>query len=178
METRLTLLLLVLLLFYACSSRSNKDIVQNIDSSSKNRKNVDTLIQKRLSGKELFETIKDTLHKKSIDYKTLLNSKWEFLIANNCINTIQFFENNTGKNIDCEIEELYEIKYKIIDDTLYIEEYTIPHVDNPEGKKLKSRDDIYVYNGHSLIMIGSTMHNIGGKSWTPKIRTVIEYKRK
>jgi hypothetical protein len=176
METRLILYLTVLFFIAACSNSGNKDIVQNCDSSQNT--DVQIPIQKKIFGEDLFEKIKDTLRIKSLDYETLINSKWEFHIADNCINEFHFNQKNIGKITDCEIEETFEIKYKIIDDTLFVEEYSIPHVDNPEGKMIKSRDDIYVYNGHSLIMVGSTMYNIGGKSWTPKIKAIIEYRRK
>lgn len=76
------------------------------------------------------------------------------------------------------MEEDYQMTYRVEGNKIFISEYDIPHVDNQKRKKIKSRDDTYVYNGQSLIMVDSKMYNIGGLEWTPKIEVVINYDRK
>ena len=141
-------------------------------------KNETALLIKKteLTGQELFNSILDTISLKHLDAEILTKSRWKFNPFENCISYYSFKENGIGELYSCEREWKYEIKYQILNDTLLIEEFDNPTEDNPENKIVKVRDDKFIYNGKSLILIGSTLYNMGGISWTPDIELVIEYK--
>jgi hypothetical protein len=128
-----------------------------------------------LVGIDFFKSILDTIQIHELKTETLLDTKWNSEPLINCISTYLFFEDAKGDHYDCELEDSKKIIYKIQNDTLIIEEYDIPQVDNPDQKTIMTRVDKFVYNGIALTMIGSTMYNLAGKRWTPSIKTVIEY---
>jgi len=191
---KLTLLTLIVGLLISCGQNNNsnndKDLKQ-IDSEKKDTINQpvkndkiekteikSNLIESNLQGEELFKSILDTITIENLTTDLLINSNWIFAPFDNCLSTLTFKSDGDGVSYNCELEFDFEIKYKIDNNYLLIEEYDIPHVDNPEQKKIKTRDDKYIFDGQSLIMIGSTMYNIGGKSWTPQIKVVIKYDKK
>ncbi|GEM_PF-3217185 len=131
-----------------------------------------------LEGEELFAAIKDTISIQPLNTDVLVQSVWIYNPYENCFSQIKFTYTGKGKYYDCEIPDEYEIIYRIESDTLHIERYDTPRVDNPEMKKIKSRDDYYIYTGKSLVMIGSQMYNLAGKTWIPGIKTIIEYQQK
>lgn len=136
--------------------------------------NPSQLIKKKV-GKELFKAIFDTItiHNVSVDF--LIINQWIYRPFDNCESFLKFQSNGTGVSYNCEIEEEFEMTYRVEGNRIFVAEYDIPHVDNSEHKKIKYRDDTYVYNGHSLILIDSKMYNIGGREWTPEIEVVIDY---
>lgn len=140
-----------------------------ITSDQKTEKNV---------GEDLFRIIMDTIKMDTITVNFLINNRWIFKPFDNCESYLKFQENGKGISYNCELEEDYEMTYKIQENKVFIAEYEIPHVDNEERKKIKYRDDTYVFNGHSLIMVNSRMYNIGGREWTPEIEVVINYEKK
>ena len=129
-------------------------------------------------GQELFKSILDTIKIETISADFLVKNQWIYRPFENCESYLKFKASGKGISYNCEMEEDYEMTYKIEGNKVFIAEYDIPHVDNEERKKIKFRDDTYVYNGHSLIMVDSKMYNIGGLEWTPKIEVVIGYDRK
>lgn len=131
----------------------------------------------KLTGQLLFNSILDTIMLKHLDISTLTKSKWIFTPFENCSSSYRFTENGNGEIFNCEMDLKSDINYKILKDTLYIEEFDIPTEDNPDHKTFKLRDDKYVFNGKSLIMIGSKLYNMTGISWTPDIEIVVEYKK-
>ena len=88
-----------------------------------------------------------------------------------------FKENGKGISVNCEIDDDYEMTYKIEANRIYVSEFDIPQTDNTEQRKIKFREDIYIYNGEFLIMIDSRMYNLIGKEWTPEIEVIIRYER-
>lgn len=141
------------------------------------QKNTDQETEKKF-GQELFKSILDTITIATISTDFLVNNQWLYRPFDNCESYLKFQANGKGISYNCEMEEDYEMTYKIEENKVFIVEYDIPHVDNEERKKIKFRDDTYVYNGHSLVLVDSKMYNIGGLEWTPKIEVVINYDRK
>ncbi len=139
-------------------------------------KNADHETEKKV-GQELFKSILDTIIIEPISADFLLNNQWVFRPFDNCESYLKFQANGKGISYNCEMLEDYEMKYKIEGNKMFVEEYVIPHVDNEERRRMKFRDDTYVYNGHSLIMVDSKMY-LGGLERTPKIEVVIKYDRK
>lgn len=171
-----------IILGFSCqNSKNDKKVTETPKSNPEiiEKTKVETEIsdEKNIVGQEFFNLILDTISIKPISKEILLDFDWEYKPFDNCNSTLTFNPSGKGDSYNCEMEEWNEIVYKISSDTLLIQEFDIPHVDNPEQKRIKTRDDKYVFNGYALYMIGSIMHNIGGKSWTPKIHDVIEYKK-
>jgi hypothetical protein len=160
--------------------RNDQDAIVNNKNQSelKSTNTIDDQIKKKKVGKELFKSILDTVTIKEITVELLINNKWLYNPFENCESYMKFQENGRGISYGCEMEEDYEMLYKIKENRVFVAEYDIPHVDNKERKKIKFRDDIYVYNGHSLILIDSKMYNIGGQEWIPKIDVLINYDMK
>ncbi|RZJ50649.1 MAG: hypothetical protein EOO19_02700 [Chryseobacterium sp.] len=176
-----TIIALTILCSCGQQARQNEQVT---DTAGKNQlestltNKVDSQIIEKKVGQELFKSILDTINVKTITVDFIINNQWFYRPFDNCESYLKFQENGKGISYNCEMEEDYEMTYKIEGNKLFIAEYDIPHVDNEERKKIKYRDDTYVYNGHSLIMVGSKMYNIGGLEWTPKIEVVINYDRK
>lgn len=179
-----TILTIIALTFlWSCGQQAmhNEQVTNTSDknqtASPQTNKSGNQTTEKKV-GQELFKSILDTITVNSIMVDYLINNQWIYRPFDNCESYLKFQENGKGISYSCEMEEDYEMTYKIEGNKVFIAEYDIPHVDNEEGKKIKYRDDTYVYNGHSLIMIDSKMYNIGGLEWTPEIEVVINYDRK
>lgn len=175
----------IIVLIFLCScgqqatqNKQDKNTSDNNQPDSILTNKVDVQITEKKVGQELFKSILDTITIKTITVDFLINNQWVYRPFDNCKSYLKFQENGKGISYSCEMEEDYEITYKIEGNKVFIAEYDIPHVDNEERKKIKYRYDTYVYNGHSLIMVDSKMYNIGGLEWTPKIEVVINYDRK
>lgn len=140
--------------------------------------NEDGLRTYGLIGNELFSAILDTIQIQNLSQTTLTQSKWTFVPFTDCISSLTFNDDGTGTEYNCEIEEDYSFTYSVNLDTLYMTEYHIPHVDNPERETLKLRDDKYVLNNNSLTLVGSTMYNNAGIPFEPKIEVIIQYEQK
>jgi hypothetical protein len=175
--------ILVLFIFCSCGQQTgqkeqfiNSTVNSQTDTNQTDSKSI--VQPDKKVGEQLFKEILDTIKIEAITNAFLLKNQWAYKPFDNCSSFLKFKANGKGLSYNCEMEEEYEMTYQVIENRVYIAEYDIPHVDNEEQKKIKFRDDIYVYNGHSLIMIGSKMYNIGGLEWTPKIEDVINYDRK
>jgi hypothetical protein len=101
--------------------------------------------QENIVGQEFFDLILDTISIKPISKELLLDYEWEYKPFDNCKSILTFNPSGNGDSYNCEMEEWNEIVYKISSDTLLIQEFDIPHVDNPEQKRIKIRDDKYVF---------------------------------
>ncbi len=179
-----TILTIIALTFLnSCGQQTRKEEQQTKDSEKNQtelpltQKNTDQETEKKI-GQELFKSILDTITIVAISTDFLVNNQWIYRPYDSCESYLKFQANGKGIIYDCEIEEYYEMTYRIEGNKVYIAEYDILDVDNEEGKKIKSRDDTYVYNGHSLILVDSKMYSIGGLEWTPEIEDVINYDRK
>jgi hypothetical protein len=184
-----TILTLIALTFLSSCGKQTRQNEQQTTNSEKNQtelvltkkisideKNTDQEPEKKV-GQELFKAILDTITIETISADLLINNQWIYRPFGNCESYLKFQANGKGISYNCEIEEDYEMTYKIEGNKISIAEYEIPHVDNEDRKKIKYRDDTYIYNGHSLIMVDSRMYNIGEREWTPKIEVVINYDR-
>ncbi len=182
MKTTAQLIFTLTILCSCGQQATQKDIL--INDSEENQveialtKKVQEQETRKKIGQELFKSIMDTINIKTISKEFLINNQWVYRPFYNCESYLKFQENGKGISYNCEMEEVYEMTYKIEENKLFIAEYDIPQVDNEEKRKIKYRDDTYVYNGHSLLMVDSKMYNIGGLEWTPKIEVVINYDRK
>jgi len=180
-----TTILIIIVLTFLCScgqqTRQNEQesyaVNKNQSDLVLNHKNENQEIEKKV-GKELFNSILDSINIETITIGFLIKNQWIYRPFNNCESCLKFQVNGKGVSYNCEMEEDYEMTYKVEGNKVFIAEYETPHLDNEERKKIKFRDDTYVYNGHSLILVDSKMYNIGGLEWTPKIEVVINYDRK
>jgi hypothetical protein len=179
-----TILTIIALTFLSSCGQQSRQNEQQTDKSEKNQTELPlqekNIVQetKKIVGQELFKAILDTITIETISADLLINNQWIYRPFDNCESYLKFQANGKGISYNCEIEEDYEMTYKIEGNKVFIAEYDIPHVDNEKRKKIKYRDDTYIYNGHSLIMIDSKMYNMGGLEWTPKIEVVINYDKK
>ena len=128
-------------------------------------------------GNDLFNAILDTITIDELSIPILTESNWTYKPFPNCISTLTFAIDETGIEYNCEIGEEYSLHYSVNQDTLYVTEYHVPHVDNPEGETRRLRDDKYVLNNNSLTLVGSTMYNNAQRSYVPQIAVVIQYDR-
>lgn len=172
---------------FGCSNKteqSNKEQSTSVVDNAKAQPetivttNEDGLRTYGLIGDALFSAILDTIQVQELSESVLIQSKWDFVPFPDCISSLTFNKGGTGAEYNCEIEEEYSFTYTLSKDTLNVTEYHVPHVDNPEGKTLKSRDDKYVLNNNSLTLIGSTMYNNAGIPFEPKIEVIIQYEQK
>jgi len=133
---------------------------------------------KKKVGQELFKTILDTIAIETISADFLINNQWIYRPFDNCESYLKFQTNEKGISYNCEMEEDYEMTYKIEHNKVVVSEYDIPHVDNEERKKIKFREDTYIFNGNSLILVDAKMYNMANIEWTPDIEIVVTYDRK
>lgn len=163
---------------YSSTIENNKtDFKKNeiIEEENKNLLVKSNVIESELKGEELFKSILDTITIKELTIDLLTNSKWIYVPFDNCLSTYTFLTDGKGVSYNCEQELDFEIKFNIKNNFLMIEEFDIPHVDNPDNRKIKVKDDKFIFDGKSLVLVGSTIYNIGGKSWTPEISIVVKY---
>ena len=175
--------LIVLTFLCSCGQKARQQeqeaqVVEKSQSESSLIEKNDNQIIKKKVGEELFKSILDTITINNVNVDFLTRNQWIYRPFGNCESFLKFKENGTGISYNCEMEEEYEMTYEIEGNKVFITEYDIPHVDNEEHKRIKFRDDTYVYNGHSLVMVDSKMYNISGLEWIPKIEVIIDYKRK
>jgi len=175
-------IILILILISSCEKKT-KQIENGVEStensqlySATERMNSNKFEKK--IGLELFKSILDTVKIETITKNQLINNEWIYNPFDKCESHFVFKNNGTGVSYNCEMEDDYEMTFRIEENKVYISEYDIPHVDNKERKKIKFRDDVFIYNGKSLLMVNSKMYNNVGLEWTPDIEVVIEYKRK
>lgn len=172
------LLVIVQLGGFSCNNSTKNESNKLLEE--KNNKDFKDLIhktKKELIGADLFKAILDTITQRHLDIDLLVNSNWQFKVADDCIYTFKFKHNNIGENYNCEIIETYEIKYKIENDTLFVQEFEFSEIDSTLNNKRLVRNDKYIYNGESLIMVASITYYGGNKPRVPKIKEIIEYKR-
>lgn len=77
-------------------------------------------------------------------------------MTDSCKSYLLFKENMNGISYDCERDLTDDIKYKIVNDNLLIDEYNIPTEDNPEHKTIIEWSGKHLYTGHSLKLIKGT----------------------
>ena len=172
--------LVISTLLIKCSSKKDEPILESkIENNSIDSIKFyeDGLRTYKEVGNELFNSILDTIKISRLNKDMLTQSSWHFIPFPECRSTLTFNSDKTGNHYECEIEENNSFQYELKDDTLKITEFHIPHVDNPEGNILKLRDDNYLLNNNSLILVGSTMYNNAGIPYEPKIEVIIEYVR-
>ena len=128
--------------------------------------------------KSVLASIRDTIHKIASTKELLVKSKWQYVPMPSCISYYKFFKDGSGIEYDCEVEEKYDIKYSIVKDTVLIEQYDTPKEDNPNKKRIKSRDDKFFYTGDALVMIDSKIYSVDERSSDPGILDVIRYERR
>ena len=148
--------------------------IHNNDSLVKHKT---TQQSKKKVGEVLFNSILDTIKVKPLSTELLKTHNWFFRPFEMCSSSLTFLEGDKGTSYNCEMNEEYEMNYQIKENRLHISEFEIPLTDNPEKKKIKFRDDTYIYNGNALVLVGSKMYNIVGQEWTPKIEVVINYNK-
>lgn len=130
------------------------------------------------NGEELFARIADTIHIAHLTKDILIENKWHSDFAPGCISSYKFFATGHGVEYDCELDEKYEITYFLKMDTLQVQEFDTPDMDNINRKRIKSGDYKFLYNGKFLILIDAKAHPLNGRTWTPDIQEVIRYERK
>jgi hypothetical protein len=175
---QIIIILILTITILSCGQNKSSNQQDNLSETEKSEFNEeeysDNITESEYVGDELFQSILDTVTIKQLTSDLLINSNWTFTPFEDCKSTYKFKLDGNGESYNCEMDETTEIKYKIENDYLLIEEFDIPHVDNEDKRKIKTRDDKYIFNGQSLIMVGSIMHT-GGKSKTPEIEIVIRY---
>ncbi len=159
----------VLLLLSSCSRQASRH-EQELNS-------IPPIIKEKV-GRELFSSILDTIRIEPVTVEILLKNKWIFTPFKDCESFLKFQKNDKGISYGCELEEEYEMTFIIKDNKILLSEFDIPNGDNEGCKKIKTRDDTYIYNGHSLIMVDSRMYNVSGDEWIPEIKVAIKYERK
>jgi len=131
----------------------------------------------KLKGQELFNVILNSINSKHIDREILGSNNWKFKPFPDCTDSLIFSVDGTGEIYNCEMGFSSDTRYKISGDTVIVSKYEIPDTDNPRGKTIKTRDNKYFYNGHSLVMIGSTIYHGAAGTSIPDIEIIIEYKK-
>lgn len=172
-------IILMLGILCSCSDqvkRENRQMKKINTTQPTNKSNEEIRVVKN-TGEKLFTKILDTVTSKPVTIQLLRENQWAYKPFDNCLSYLKFEQNGKGISFNCEMEEEYEMTYQIDGLKIYVSEFDIPHTDNAEQRRIKSRTDTYIYNGESLIMVDSKMYNIPGMSWTPEIEVVINYKR-
>ncbi len=85
----------------------------------------------------------------------LVNTKWEYKVAEGCLSYITFKKNGTYENYNCEMDYPYSGKYEIKNDTIYLIEIdlesNVPSVNKKNNyKKVITRRSKLVNKGDSL----------------------------
>ena len=125
-----------------------------------------------------YSTPPNNKQKLRLEKGLLISRKWELEITNTCVNYFTFKRNMTGLSFDCERHLNNDIKYKIIKDTLYIDEYTIPTEDNPTHKTIIEWSGKYIYTGYSLRLVTGKLYEISGKFETSTPTGLVEYNQR
>jgi len=166
-QTTLFSAILIHALIIGCSSNT-ETIIESKEVSIGSDKKV---------GRDLFAALLDTIQADELSIPKLTQSNWTYKPFPNCISTLTFHKDGVGIEYNCEIEEGYTFNYLVKQDTLHVTEFHVPHVDNPEGKSLRLRNDMYVLNNNSLTLVGSKMYNNAQIPYDPHIEVVIQYSR-
>ncbi len=170
--------LLICLTLIQCRAKTDKN-----DASIKSKKH-DSLANsisngiKQGKGEDLFFRISDTIHKAHLTKDILVFNKWQSDVAPGCMSSYKFFASGSGVEYECELDEKFEIIYFVKMDTLIVQEFDTPDMDNIKRKRIKTSDDKFIYNRSALVMIDSKLHSINGRTWTADIQEVIRYERK
>lgn len=102
----------------------------------------------------------------------LVNTKWVYVLDEDCVNYLAFKENNIYIEYNCELGECWEGNYKVVNDTLILKEKV--YSSNVEGKG-RFRINIYklvLFNKGLSIIYSKTFHDgkwIEKKIDNPKI---------
>lgn len=100
------------------------------------------------------ENNKNSEHETLSETISLTNTKWEQIVAPNCITTLNFVSDSIYFEDNCEWGLKFEGSYKKIDDSIFLFEY------GTESELLENADTIipkhlltYLYKGDSLVFI-------------------------
>lgn len=87
-----------------------------------------------------------------LNFKLLENTKWQNLVAKNCIDTLTFNTNQKGSYYSCEMNYTEKISYSISENELEINIYSLKsEIDNTKGLYISSKYFMELRNG-TLIM--------------------------
>lgn len=142
--------ILIFIVGLSCTNSNNNNKNKSSNYIINNNEAVSSE-KKVKAGADLFKAILDTITMKHLDLDLLINNDWQFKVSEDCIYKLIFKQNNTGESYNCEVDETNEISFKIVKDTLLITEYEFSETDSLN--KRMTRNDKYIYNGNSLIMI-------------------------
>jgi len=78
--------------------------------------------------------------KEKIEFRALINTKWEYKVAEGCINYVYFNNDSTYENYNCEIDYPFSGKFQVKNDTIYLIEIDLASELPGETQKIiKSR---------------------------------------
>ena len=105
-----------------------------------------------------------------LDMRSLLNTKWQFQVADGCTNYYIFKKDSSSVYYSCESDEKYYGKYFVKDDTLYIHNF-VTDTDSllsPIESEHKSQESKYklVFKGNRLKHLERWSYSISNDSWT------------
>ncbi|GAP68177.1 hypothetical protein BA6E_102175 [Bacteroidales bacterium 6E] len=128
----------------------------------------------------IFMLLPCNLHEKQ---KALINTKWEYKVAEGCVSYITFKKNGTYENYNCEMDYPYSGKYEIKNDTIYLLEIdlesNVPSINKRNNyKKVITRRSKLVNKGDSLWYV--SWEAFENKKWSKPITPPNEifYKKK
>ena len=79
---------------------------------------------------------------------SLINTKWEYKVAEGCINYILFKKDSTYEDYNCELDFPFRGKYQVNKDTIYLTEIGLASDLPGETRRvIKSRDKGILKNG-------------------------------
>lgn len=165
--------MIIVIVGLSCSNSDNHKRNKSCNETSKNIELVPGDKNTKV-GADLFKAILDTITLKHLDLNLLINNDWQFKVSEDCVYKLIFKHNSIGESYNCEVDETNEISFKIAKDTLLVKEYEFSETDSLN--KRMTRNDKYIFNGSSLIMIASVTYYGGDKPRVPKIKEIIEYK--
>lgn len=117
----------------------------------------------------LLMLLSSNLHEKQ---NSLINTKWEYKVAEGCISYISFKKNGTYENYNCEMDYPYSGKYEIKNDTIYLIEIdlksNVPSINKKNNyKKVITRRSKLVNKGDSLRYV--SWEAFENKKWSEPI---------
>lgn len=131
---------LVLFIFCSCEQQTgqkdqfiNSTVNYQTDTNQTDSKSI-AYPDKKVD-EQLFKIILDSIKIEAITDDFLLKNQWSYKPFDNCSSFLKFKANGKGLSYNCEMEEEYEMTYRVKENRVYIAEYDIPHVDNEEQKK-------------------------------------------
>ncbi|THF52784.1 hypothetical protein E6C50_00805 [Flavobacterium supellecticarium] len=104
----------------------------------------------------------------------LVNTKWEYKVAKNCISYLTFKADGTYEDYSCERYLTYSGKYEIKKDTITLFEIgfesEVPSVNEENNnKKVTTCRNKLIYKGRLLQYISSENYDFENKKWSGDI---------